>query len=91
MINPIKNDSINNYIAYAVTWRNADRSHFHVPYPGHASVIDFLDFYNDPYTLFESDLPDMYSLPKEDLSAPILTSFSDSHIVSAETLTEIKV
>jgi len=91
LINPIKHDSINNSIAYAVTWRNANATHFHAPYPGHPSVPDFIDFYNDPYTLFESDLPDMYALPEEDLSAPEFTSYPKEQFVSPTTSVEIKV
>ena len=91
MINPIKHDSLNNSIAYAVTWRNANDTHFHAPYPGHPSVPDFIDFYNDPYTLFESDLPNMYALPEADLSAPVFTNYPGEKFVSPTTSVEIKV
>ncbi len=91
MINPIKHDSINNSISYAVTWRNANTTHFHAPYPGHPSVPDFIDFYNDTYTMFESDLPDMYSLPAEDVSAPIFTKYPEGQFVSSTKSVEIKV
>ena len=92
LINPIKHDSINNSIAYAVSWRNANYTHFHAPYPGHPSVPDFLVFYNDPYTLFESDLPDVYnSLPEEDVSAPVFTEFPEEQFVSATKSVEIKI
>ena len=49
-------------LAYVLVWRNDARSptHFYAPYPGQASVPDFLRFYNDPYTLFETDLPKLY-------------------------------
>ncbi len=91
MIKPIKHDSINNAIAYAVTWRNANYTHFHAPYPGHPSVPDFIDFYNDPYTLFESDLPDMYTLPEKDVSAPKFTVYPDEQLVSPTKSVEIKI
>lgn len=50
-------------LAYVLVWRNDRTSptHFYAPFPGHSSVPDFLKFYNDPYTLFEKDLPNMYS------------------------------
>lgn len=53
-------------IAYIQVWRNANREkeqrdHFYAPYPGHPSADDFLEFHRHPATLFESDLPDMYS------------------------------
>ncbi len=45
-------DDITSQISYVMVWRNADKSHFHVPYPGHPAVPDFLQFYNHPFTLF---------------------------------------
>lgn len=65
MLNPLKYDSLNRHIAFGVTWRNAGTWHFHSPYPGHYSVPDFLEFYRDPFVLFEGDLPDMYGAPTE--------------------------
>jgi mannan endo-1,4-beta-mannosidase len=49
-------------LAYVLVWRNDTRSptHYYAPFPGQVSVPDFLKFYNDPYTLFESDLKDLY-------------------------------
>ena len=49
-------------LAYVLVWRNDARSptHFYAPFPGHASVPDFIEFYNDDYILFENDLPDLY-------------------------------
>jgi mannan endo-1,4-beta-mannosidase len=49
-------------LAYVLVWRNDMRSatHYYAPYPGQASVPDFLRFYRDPYTLLETDLPKMY-------------------------------
>jgi hypothetical protein len=73
MINLLKYDSLNRYIAYGVTWRNEDTWHFHVPYPDHYTVPDFLEFYKDPFTFFESDLPNMYALPKEETENLIVT------------------
>ncbi len=53
-------------LAYVLVWRNDARSptHFYAPYPGQASVPDFIRFYNDPYTLFETDLPKLYRRKK---------------------------
>ncbi|HUS02489.1 MAG TPA: glycosyl hydrolase [Chitinophagaceae bacterium] len=51
---------------YVLVWRNDTRSptHYYAPFPGHVSEPDFLKFYNDPYTLFENDLPKMYKKNK---------------------------
>ncbi|MEE9166814.1 MAG: glycosyl hydrolase [Candidatus Neomarinimicrobiota bacterium] len=46
--------------AWALVWRNASKDHHFAPYPGHASEEDFLNFFSDPFTVFENDLPDMY-------------------------------
>ncbi|MBC7875375.1 MAG: beta-mannosidase [Ferruginibacter sp.] len=53
-------------LAYVLVWRNDSRSptHFYSPFPGQVSEADFLKFYNDPYTLFEKDLPAMYKIKK---------------------------
>lgn len=53
-------------IAYIQVWRNAnrakeDRDHFYAPYVGHPGEADFVEFYNHPAALFESDLPELYS------------------------------
>ena len=49
-------------LSYVLVWRNDVRSptHYYAPYPGHSSVPDFIKFYNDPFTLFENDLRDLY-------------------------------
>ncbi|HUS00247.1 MAG TPA: glycosyl hydrolase, partial [Chitinophagaceae bacterium] len=51
---------------YVLVWRNDTRSptHYYAPFPGHVSEPDFLKFYNDPFTLFENDLPKMYKKNK---------------------------
>jgi mannan endo-1,4-beta-mannosidase len=45
-----------------LVWRNDSRSptHFYAPFPGQVSVPNFMEFYNDPYTLFENDLKGIY-------------------------------
>jgi mannan endo-1,4-beta-mannosidase len=51
-------------LCYVLVWRNDRESatHYYAPYPGHSSVPDFMKFYNDPYTLFENDLKNIYKL-----------------------------
>ena len=46
--------------AWALVWRNESSVHHFAPYPGHASIPELIQFYNDEFTVFESDLPDMY-------------------------------
>jgi mannan endo-1,4-beta-mannosidase len=49
-------------LCYVLVWRNDTKSptHYYAPFPGHSSVPDFMNFYNDPYTLFEEDLKGIY-------------------------------
>jgi mannan endo-1,4-beta-mannosidase len=49
-------------LSYVLVWRNDTKSptHYYAPFPGHLSVPDFMKFYNDPYTLFEKDLKNIY-------------------------------
>ena len=51
-------------LSYVLVWRNdrTSATHYYAPFPGHSSVPDFMKFYNDPYTLFEKDLPPVYQL-----------------------------
>ncbi|MBN1997022.1 beta-mannosidase [candidate division KSB1 bacterium] len=56
----IEYSNISRKIAWALVWRNASETHFFAPYPGHPSAADFIEFYKDPFTIFQSQLPDMY-------------------------------
>ena len=49
-------------LAYVLVWRNDTHSktHYYAPFPGQVSAANFLEFYNDPYTLFEKDLTSIY-------------------------------
>lgn len=47
-------------ISYMLVWRNANTKHHYAPYKGHTTEQDFLLFYHDPITLFESDLSGTY-------------------------------
>lgn len=49
-------------ISYMATWTNRDTNGFYAPYPGHASVPDFLKFYNDPLMLFQNKTPKLYTV-----------------------------
>ena len=52
----------NMQLCYVLVWRNDTRSptHYYAPFPGQVSVPNFMEFYNDPYTLFEKDLKGIY-------------------------------
>lgn len=63
LLNPLKANR-NIKLAYVMVWRNADAKHHYAAYPGHASVPDFVKFYNDSLTLFEGDIQNMYQTGK---------------------------
>lgn len=48
-------------IAYMMTWRNAHKERYWVPYEGHANEEDFQRFAADPFIVLENDLA---SLPE---------------------------
>jgi len=60
LLKTLKSGSLN--LCYVLVWRNDSKSqtHFYAPFPGQISEADFMKFYNDPYTLFEKDLHDIY-------------------------------
>ncbi|PXY43496.1 glycoside hydrolase family 26 protein [Flavobacterium hydrophilum] len=49
-------------LAYVLVWRNdiTSPTHYYAPFPGQLSVPDFIKFYDDPYTLFENNLKNVY-------------------------------
>ncbi|TXK52667.1 beta-mannosidase [Pontibacter qinzhouensis] len=53
-------------LAYVLVWRNDiwSPTHYYAPYPGHGSVPDFMEFYHDPFSLFEKDLGAIYKRKK---------------------------
>jgi len=55
--------SENLQLAYVLVWRNdvTSPTHYYAPFPGQVSERDFKKFYNDPFTLFEKDLKNIYS------------------------------
>jgi len=58
-LDPIKQ---NPEIRLLTSWCGAMQTpkHHYAPYPGHASAPDFVKFFQDPGTLFEADLKNVY-------------------------------
>jgi mannan endo-1,4-beta-mannosidase len=56
-LRPILRDPTARRAAYALTWRNANTSHFFVPYPGHLAEPDFRRVCDDPFVVMQEDLP----------------------------------
>ncbi len=61
LLDAIKNNQKAKQIAYVATWRNAAFDHFWIPYTGHQNEDDFKSFYNDTFTVFENELPNIYA------------------------------
>jgi mannan endo-1,4-beta-mannosidase len=49
-------------MSYVLVWRNdvSSPTHYYAPAPGHPNIPDFRKFYDDPFTLFEKDLKNIY-------------------------------
>lgn len=75
----LKADTIARKLAYAHTWRNDRANHHWVPLPEDPTHTDFVAFYEDEFTLFEQDLPDMY-----DCSLVTSTSVKDQLLESMD-------
>lgn len=56
LLKGIMHNEITRQISYVMVWHNDNEDHFHAPYPDHPSLPDFLEFYNNPYILFMSDM-----------------------------------
>lgn len=73
----LKNQKLNRIVFveswYSADWSQQRKSQFYYPYKGiekdfskgQDAINDFLEFYNNQATLFEDDLPNMYSKPKK--------------------------
>ncbi|ASB49906.1 glycoside hydrolase family 26 protein [Alkalitalea saponilacus] len=48
-------------MSYVLVWRNDVNSptHYYAPFPGQVSAPNFIEFYNDPFTIFENDLKEI--------------------------------
>lgn len=60
LLKVMKSDNLR--LCYVLVWRNDQNSptHYYAPFPGQASAPDFIKFYDDPFTLFEKDLKNIY-------------------------------
>ncbi|WP_347052613.1 glycoside hydrolase family 26 protein [Flavobacterium olei] len=61
LLKTLKSDDL--HLAYVLVWRNdaTSATHYYAPFPGQVSAADFIDFYNNPFTLFEKDLKNIYN------------------------------
>ena len=73
LLEPIRENDETIDIAWTLVWRNRFEDHAYAPYPGHPSAGDFIRFRNDPLTIFEADLQNLYVEGK-----PLLRSAASS-------------
>ncbi len=59
-LTPLKADPVARKVVYFMTWTNSSKDQYWTPLQGQSNYDSFIKFYNDPYTLFAKDLPDMY-------------------------------
>lgn len=50
-------------ISFVMFWRNADKKHHYVPYPGHRASADFIRLMQKPDILNGSEVPRLYQPP----------------------------
>ena len=56
LLHALRNKEYPNNMAWALIWRNESKNHHFGPYQEHSSQKDFLKFFQDPITLFLSDI-----------------------------------
>lgn len=59
ILKPLK-DNKDLEIAWVLVWRNRHKGHFYTPPKDHPAAGDFQSFFDDPITLFEKNLRDVY-------------------------------
>jgi len=91
LLDPIKRDSLAGRISFAAVWRNSWEGHHYAPYPGHPSVPDFIQFYEDPYTLFQDNIPEVYKPVSPDTSAPRIIEIPEPNFTAHYTDVMIEV
>ena len=64
ILNPLKECDDHLNIAWALVWRNRFEG-FYTPHKAHAAAEDFMKFEQDPMTLFEADIQNLYKYDKE--------------------------
>ncbi|WP_026924063.1 glycosyl hydrolase [Glycomyces arizonensis] len=96
VLGAIKADPVASRVSHMLTWANfGGDSRAYVPYPGHVMEPDFVDFYEDPYSLFVSDLEGVYGARTRAVaSAPfmhLVTPTDRQQIAADETTIRVRL
>lgn len=57
VFNYIFQDPVGKRVVYWLTWSNNQPRYYWIPLAGQLTYDDFISFYNNPYTIFQKDLP----------------------------------
>ncbi|MFG3341102.1 glycosyl hydrolase [Glycomyces sp. NPDC048151] len=64
LLGALKADPGASRVSHMLTWANfGGNNRAYVPFPGHAMEPDFVSYYEDPYSLFASDLEGVFDAP----------------------------
>ncbi|MDN3241691.1 glycosyl hydrolase [Glycomyces tritici] len=96
LLGALKADPAASRVSHMLTWANfGGTNRAYVPFPGHALEPDFVEFYEDPYSLFASDLDGVYDARTSAVpSAPFLhlvTPTDRQRVTTAETTIRMRL
>jgi mannan endo-1,4-beta-mannosidase len=96
LLGALKADPDASRVSHMLTWANfGGNNRAYVPFPGHAMEPDFVAYYEDPYSLFASDLEGVFDAPTYAVpSAPFLhlvTPTDRQRITTAETTIRLRL
>ncbi|AYF98177.1 glycosyl hydrolase [Protaetiibacter intestinalis] len=83
-------------VAFMLTWANFGGGQIYVPPVGHEMAQDFADYYDDPYTVFASELPgDVHTrtatAAAAELGIRIVTPASGSRVATSPATVRVKL
>jgi mannan endo-1,4-beta-mannosidase len=88
---PIKNDPVAHKISWCLFWTNGSPTSYWIPTPGDLCFPAFKMFFQDSFTVFENNLPDVYKPIIEDVQPPVFMNVPESNFISFETEVKIEI
>jgi len=89
-LRPLKADPVARRVAWALFWTNGNNTYW-IPLPGDPHFPAFREFYEDPFTLFEKDLPSMYVPIREDREAPRFVRYPNEPFLAFQTEVQVEI
>ena len=81
---PIKNDPVARRISWCLFWKNDSPTSCWIPTPGDLCFSEFEEFFNDPFTIFENNVPDVDQRIIADIEPAVFTEVPKPHFVAFE-------